>query len=77
VLTSSSSTQTITIQGNGNTITASGALTVGALNDGIFKLIARRLGHDHGFTMQENPRTSFNTPAASNNMTEWGSHCST
>src|SRR5690242_298929 len=29
----------ITIQGNGNTITASAALTVGALNDAIFALI--------------------------------------
>src|SRR5205085_4542432 len=39
VLTSSSAGAPVTIQGNGNTITASAALTAGNLNDGIFKLI--------------------------------------
>ena len=61
----------ITLQGNGNIITASGALVVGALNDAIFKLI----GADHvtltGFVMQENAANTT-TAAASNNMTEWG-----
>ena len=39
VLTTTSSSNPVVIQGNDNTITASAALTVGALNDVIFKLI--------------------------------------
>ena len=53
------------------TITASAALTPGALNDAVFKII----GSDHvtikNFTMQENPANTI-TAAASNNMTEFG-----
>ena len=71
VLTTTSSGNTVTIQGNGNTITASGALTVGALNDAIFKLIGADWITVTGFTMQENPANTTTTPA-SNNMTEWG-----
>ncbi len=66
------STNTITIQGSSSTITASGALTVGALNDAIFKLIGADWITIQSFTMQENPANTVNTPAASNNMTEWG-----
>jgi hypothetical protein len=61
----------IVLRGNGNTITASAALTAGALNDAIFKII----GEDHvtieNFVMQENAANTTTT-AASNNMTEWG-----
>ncbi|MCC7503829.1 MAG: hypothetical protein IT259_00955, partial [Saprospiraceae bacterium] len=62
----------IIIQGNSNTITASAALTVGALNDAIFKIIGADFVTIQGFTMQENPANTVNTPAGSNNMTEWG-----
>jgi hypothetical protein len=61
----------ITIQGNGNTITASNALTAGSLIDGIFKLIGADYVTIQGFTMRENPANGNSTPA-SNNMTEWG-----
>ena len=62
---------TITLQGNGNTITANGGLTAGALNDGIFKIIGADWVTITGFTMQENAANLI-TAAATNNMTEWG-----
>jgi hypothetical protein len=71
VLTTASAANPVTIQGNGNTITASGALTVGALNDAIFKLIGADWITVTGFTMQENPANTVILPA-SNTMTEWG-----
>jgi hypothetical protein len=62
----------VTIEGSNNTITASASLATGALNNAIFSII----GADHitlqNFTMQENPANTVNTPAASNNMVEWG-----
>jgi len=72
VLTSASVTNQVTITGNGNTITASAALTVGNINDGIFKLIGADWIKIQGFVMQENAANTVTTPAASNNMTEWG-----
>ena len=66
---------TITIQGSSSAITASAALAVGALNDGIFKLDGANWVTLQNFIMQENPAN--NTGAASiapatNTMTEWG-----
>jgi hypothetical protein len=61
----------IIIEGSGNTITASAALTAGALNDGIFKLIGADYITIRNFTMQENAANTNNI-SASNNMTEWG-----
>ena len=61
----------IGIVGNGNTITASAALTVGSLTDGIFKIIGADYVGITGFVMMENPANTVTTPA-SNNMTEWG-----
>ena len=71
VLTTTGSGNQVIIQGNGNTITASAALVVGALNDAIFKLIGADWITITGFTMQENPANTVTT-AATNNMTEWG-----
>ena len=71
VLTTSSAANPIIIQGNANTITASAALTVGALNDAIFKLIGADWVTITGFAMQENAANTVTT-LASNNMTEWG-----
>src|SRR4051812_48932891 len=71
VLTTTSMSSPVTIQGNGNTITASGALVAGALNDAIFKLIGADWVTITGFVMQENAANTVTT-AASNNMTEWG-----
>ena len=65
------STNTIVIQGNVSTITANAGLTVGALNDAIFKLIGANWVTIQNFTMQENPANTV-TAAATNNMTEWG-----
>lgn len=53
------------------TITASAALTPGALNDGIFKIIGGDFVTIDGFTMLENPANTI-TAAGTNNMTEWG-----
>ena len=63
---------TISIQGSNNVITANAGLTVGALNDAIFKLLGADYVTIRNFTMQENAANTVNTPAASNNMTEWG-----
>lgn len=51
--------------------TASAALTAGALNDAIFKLIGSDYITIDGFTLQENAANTT-TAAATNNMTEWG-----
>lgn len=69
--TTSSAANPVAIFGNGNTITASGALTAGALNDGIFKIIGADYIGIQGYTMQENPANTITAPAT-NNMTEWG-----
>jgi hypothetical protein len=61
----------ITLQGNGNTITASTTHGVGAITDAIFKIV----GEDHvtieNFSMQENA-ANIVSAAATNTMTEWG-----
>ncbi|WP_345258604.1 PKD domain-containing protein, partial [Flaviaesturariibacter amylovorans] len=74
ITASGTATNTITIQGGGagrsTVITASAALTAGALNDAIIKL----RGADHitiqNLSLQESSNSTI-TPA-SNNMTEWG-----
>jgi len=71
VLTTSSATNPITIQGNGNTITAPVGQTAGNLNDGIFKIIGGDYITISNFTMLENAANVITT-AASNDMTEWG-----
>ncbi len=71
VLTTSSATNPIVILGNGNTITASAALTAGALNDALFKLVGADWVTISTFTLQENAANVTTTPAT-NNMTEWG-----
>src|SRR5205814_2713405 len=53
------STNTIIIQSDNNTITASGAQVVGALNDSIFKLIGANWVTLRSFTMQENPANTI------------------
>lgn len=52
-------------------ITASGALTAGALNDAIFKIIGGDNITISNFELRENAANTTTT-AASNNMTEWG-----
>jgi hypothetical protein len=64
-------TNTILIQGSGNTITASGALVAGVLNDAIFKLVGADYITLQNFRMQENAANTT-TVAGTNNMTEWG-----
>lgn len=71
VLTTSSSTNTIIVQGNGNIITAPTPQASGALNDAIFKLIGADWVTISGFTMNENA-SNTTTAAGTNNMTEWG-----
>ena len=71
VLTTTSMSSPVIIQGNGNTITASDAQTVGNLNDAIFKLIGADWVTITGFVMQENAANTVTT-AGTNNMTEWG-----
>ncbi len=67
----STSTDPIVITGNGNTITASSSLTVGALNDAIFKVIGGDFVTIQGFTLTENVANTV-TAAGTNTMTEWG-----
>ncbi len=65
---------TIIINGGGGattTITASPALTVGVLNDSIFKIIGGDFITIDGFTMLENAGNTV-TAATTNTMTEWG-----
>jgi len=64
-------TNTVTISGSNNAITASAALVAGRLYDGIFKIIGADYITIQNFTMQENPANTT-TAAATNNMTEWG-----
>jgi hypothetical protein len=68
---SSGISQTVTITGNSNTITAYAPQVTGALNDGIFKILGADYITIQGFTMQENAANTITT-AASNDMTEWG-----
>ena len=49
--------------GTNPTITASAALTVGSLTDGLFKLIGADCVTITGFTMQENPANTVTTAA--------------
>lgn len=68
-------TDAIVITGGGlplPVITASPLLTVGNLNDAIFVLHGADAVTIQGLQMQENPANAVNTPAANNNMTEWG-----
>lgn len=67
-------TDQITITGAGlpqPVITASAALTVGALNDGIFKLIGSDYVTIANLELRENAANTT-TASATNNMTEWG-----
>lgn len=66
-----SAANTIVIDGAGFTITANGALTAGALNDAIIKLVGADFVTIQNFIMQENAANTT-TAAATNNMTEWG-----
>ncbi|MFZ1305741.1 MAG: hypothetical protein WAR80_07855, partial [Ferruginibacter sp.] len=70
--TNPSAANPVIIEGNGNTITAFTPQTVSNLNDGIFKLIGADYITIQNFIMQENVANVINTPAFSNNMTEWG-----
>jgi trimeric autotransporter adhesin len=69
--TTSSAANPLRIVGNANTVTANAALTAGALNDAIFKVIGSDSVEISGFVMQENAANTTTT-LASNNMTEWG-----
>lgn len=71
VLTTASPSNPISVQGNGNTITAPNNHVVGSLTDGIIKLIGADWVTISGFNMLENA-VNTTTAAASNNMTEWG-----
>ncbi|MFC4262015.1 T9SS type A sorting domain-containing protein [Ferruginibacter yonginensis] len=71
ILTTTSSTNQVTIIGNGNTVTASTPQASGVLTDAIFKLVGADWVTITGFTMQENA-SNTTTAAATNNMTEFG-----
>ncbi|MEO7311436.1 MAG: T9SS type A sorting domain-containing protein [Chitinophagaceae bacterium] len=66
-----SATNTIIIAGSGNTLTASGSLISGSLNDAFFKIIGGDYITIDSFIMMENAANTT-TIAGSNNMTEWG-----
>jgi hypothetical protein len=66
-----SAANTIQINGNGNTITASAAHTVGSRTDAIFKLVGADYVTLQNFTMQENA-ANIAFILASNTKTEFG-----
>jgi hypothetical protein len=72
LLSSASAANPVVIQGNGNIITASATHSVGAINDGIIKLVGADYITIKGFVLQENTANTVNSPATSNNMTEFG-----
>ncbi|MCX6305637.1 MAG: T9SS type A sorting domain-containing protein [Bacteroidetes bacterium] len=72
VLTTSKELAQVTIQGNGNTITAYTPQATGSVNDAIFKIIGGDFITIQGFVLQENSSNTAVTPATSNNMTEFG-----
>lgn len=71
ITASGTSTNTITISGGGNTVTASAAHTAGSVSDAIFKLVGADYITLQNFTMQENA-SNTTTTVASNNKTEFG-----
>ncbi len=72
ITASGTATNTITITGNNNVITANAAQTVGSISDAIFKLVGADYITLSNFTMIENPANTVSTTALTNNMTEWG-----
>ncbi|MBP6432617.1 MAG: hypothetical protein KA319_12695 [Ferruginibacter sp.] len=64
-------TNTITIQGSNNTITAFTPQAAGSLNDAVFKIIGADYVTIADFIIQENAANTNNV-AATNNMTEFG-----
>jgi hypothetical protein len=66
-----SSSSTIVLEGNGNTVTAFTPQSTGILNDAIFKIIGADYVTIQGFVMQENSANTL-TAAVANNMTEFG-----
>ncbi len=71
ITASGSSTNTITIQGVGSTITSSSTLAAGSLTDAVFKVVGGDYITIQNFTLQENAANTT-TSAGTNNMTEWG-----
>ena len=72
LLTTATASNPVIISGNGNTITSSSTQTVGAINDALIKIIGADYITVQDLVLQENPVNTINTPAASNNMTEFG-----
>lgn len=63
---------TITIKGNGNTITASGSQPISSLKDAVFMIKGGDYITIDGFVIRENPLNTINDNGGVNNMTEWG-----
>lgn len=63
---------TITIKGNGNTITASGTQPIGSIKDAVFMIKGGDYITLDGFVLRENPSNAINNDGGINNMTEWG-----
>jgi len=63
---------TITINGNGNTITASASQPISSLKDAVFMIKGGDYITLDGFTIRENPSNTINNNGGVNNMTEWG-----
>ncbi len=63
---------TITIKGNGNTITASGTQPIGSIKDAVFMIKGGDYITIESFVLRENPSNTINNNGGVNNMTEWG-----
>lgn len=71
ITASGTSTNTITINGGGRTVTAATGYTAGSNNDGIFKLVGADWITIENFILEENASNTVAATGASNTMTEW------
>jgi len=62
----------ITINGNGNTLTASGSQPIGSRKDAVFLIKGGDYIIIDGFVIRENPSNTIKNNGGVNNMTEWG-----
>lgn len=68
----SNMTNTVTFNGNGNTVTAFSPQPVGSVSDAIIKIVGADYITISGFTLMEDGANTTGTDAATNNMTEFG-----
>ena len=71
ITTSGTASFSLTITGNGNTVTA-GLQAISSITDAVFKIIGGDYITIQGFVMQENASNTNTSTTSGNTMTEWG-----